>query len=70
MNAPVRSLDKIVVYASDAVIPSTEIAGINTHHEGLYHKQLDETVRLIQGQTIGELSQHEDGRLIDESQFE
>ncbi len=70
MNAPVDTLREIVAYASDAVIPKTDIVGITTHHEGQHHKRLEETVHLIQGQTVGELAQHEEGRLIDESQFE
>jgi hypothetical protein len=70
MNAHPNTLSEIVEYSSDAVIPDNAISEITAHHESLHHQVLSEIVVQVQGQATGELTRHEEGKTIDENQFE
>ena len=70
MNALPNTLNEIVAYASDAVIPESTIFEITAHHEGQDQKMLSEIAGHIQGQAAGELVRHENGKTLEESQFE
>lgn len=70
MNAPLVRLDGVVAYASDAVIPDSDVPELITHHEAQYHKDLEKVASLVGGNAYGELATYNGGELIDESQFE
>ena len=70
MNALPNTLNEIVAYASDAVIPEHAISEITSHHEALDQKILGEIAGSVQGQAVGELARHENGKTLEESQFE
>lgn len=70
MNALPNTLSEIVAYASEAVIPEHAISEITSHHEALDQELLGEIADSVQGLTTGELVRHENGKTLEESQFE
>lgn len=70
MSAHSNTLDGIVAYASDAFVLEATVPEITTSHERFDYKNVSETMNQINGHATGENVQHEEGKAIDERQFE